>query len=310
MADYIVHKAVELTALSAKVRKTLDTPREWVLSPKYDGCHCVHLFAGGAHVVTLSRTGEVVKSMGHIASDLLTVYGDLLATGHHAICGEAWSPELEFNEISGLFRRQYPAPSLRFVPFDIVPWYPNLDFSGAAAHLGEDSAGACDVPYLVRLSGLSSHSVLGTSIIKPKYSYLIGLSVTEAMRAAEVDAKHYKKEGGYDGAVLAQAKGKYTVGAGKGGEFIKCKPLISVSVKVTGVFPAIGDKTGKNTLALGFTHNGLQQKVGTGLTQDQVDAWAANPKLILGEVIEVEAMGITVNGFFREPRFKGIRTDA
>lgn len=310
MADYIVHKAVELTALSAKVRKSLESPRAWVLSPKYDGCHCVHLFSGGTHVVTLSRTGEVVKSMGHIVTDLLKVYADTLSSGYHAICGEAWAPALEFNEISGLFRRQYPSPTLQFVPFDIVPWYPNLDFSGAPAHLGEDFAGACDVPYLARLTTLSIGSTLGTSIVKPKYSYMVGLTLTDAMCTAKVDAQHYKKVGGYDGAVLAQANGLYVVGAGKGGEFIKCKPLISESVRVNAVFPAIGDKTGKNTLALGFNHNGLQQKVSTGLTQAQIDDWVANSWRIIGEVIEVEAMGITVNGFFREPRFKGIRTDA
>jgi ATP-dependent DNA ligase len=310
VADYIVHKAVELTALSAKVRKSLESPRAWVLSPKYDGCHCIHLFADGAHVVTLSRTGEVVKSLDHVAADLLKVYGGLLVHGYHAICGEAWAPGLEFNEISGLFRRQYPSPTLKFVPFDIVPWYPNLDFSGAPAHLGEDFAGACGVPYLARLTTLSTGSGLGTSIIKPRYSYMVGLTLTDAMATAKVDAQHYKKVGGYDGAVLAQANGRYVVGAGKGGEFIKCKPLISESVRVNDTFPAIGSKTGKHTLALGFSHDGLQQKVSTGLTQEQVDLWVADPWRIIGEIIEVEAMGKTVNGFFREPRFKGIRTDA
>ena len=114
----------------------------------------------------------------------------------------------------------------------------------------------------------------------------------------------------FDGAILANGSATYQVGSGKEGAFIKVKPLLSESVKVEQLHAARGDKTGKNTLALGFTHNGVYQKVSTGLTQEQVDSFIADPTLIYGKTIEVEAMGLTVNGAFREPRFKGIRTDA
>jgi len=54
--------------------------------------------------------------------------------------------------------------------------------------------------------------------------------------------------------------------------------------------------------------------VSTGLTQAQVDDIADHQRGFidkwLGKTIEVEAMGITSNGYLREPRFKGIRTDA
>ena len=110
--------------------------------------------------------------------------------------------------------------------------------------------------------------------------------------------------------MLAQANGKYSVGSGKGGEFIKCKPLISFTVTVDAVVSDVGGKTGKNTCVLMFPLNDHMQKVSTGLTQQQADDYTAAPSLILGQRIEVEAMGLTVNGFLREPRFKGIRTDA
>ena len=308
MADYIVHKAVEPTALSAKVYKALGKPTDWVLSPKYDGCHVVFLFSCGEWVNTLSRTGESVKSMAHVIRAIKDCYGDLIERGDWAICGEAWAPELEFNEISGLFRRQYPAPNLKFVPFDIVPWLPNLGFSGPEAYIGEDITGPYDRLYFDRISDLARRVGHKTSVIIPKFSYLVGFTLESALTTAEVDARYYKQLGGYDGAVLAQANGRYIVGAGKGGEFIKCKPLISYTVTVTGAALDFGTKTGKNTAALKFMLDGKEQKVSTGLSQQQVEEITAVGWD--GYRIEVEAMGITVNGYLREPRFKGIRTDA
>ena len=136
MANYIVHKAVEHSALSAKVKASLEQTYQWVLSPKYDGCHAVFLFDEGKHIVTLTRTGEQVLSMSHIATDLLHVYGHLLASGRWAICGEAWTPGKEFNVLSGWFRKQSPVPELCFVPFDIVEWEGNTGSTvGAPADL-------------------------------------------------------------------------------------------------------------------------------------------------------------------------------
>ena len=304
MGNYIVHKAIEPTALSAKVLKALAAPTTWVLSPKYDGCHVVFIFSNGEWINTLSRTGESVQSMYHVAQDLLKCYGDILKVGDWAICGEAWTPGLEFNEISGLFRRQYPSPDLMFVPFDLVPWLPNLDFSGPVVRLGDQPHGN----YLERINKLAAHYKVSDSIVLPRYTYLFGLSLDAALIVANVDALYYKKQGGYDGAVLAQATGHYMVGAGKGGEFIKCKPLISYTVTVTGAALDFGTKTGKNTAALKFMLDNKEQKVSTGLSQQQVDEITAVGWD--GYRIEVEAMGKTVNGFLREPRFKGIRTDA
>lgn len=307
MGKYIVHKAVELAALSAKTIKSLDTPQNWILSPKYDGCHAVFLFDKGKHVGTVSRTGEEVVSLDHIAVDLLHVYENIIGSGKIAICGEAWSPDLEFNDISGLFRRHSSSPTLKFVPFDIVAWRPSNTPNGSAELYGADST-----TYLNRLGDLALYRDRASSVIQPVYTFLVGITLTEAMRFAKIDGEYYKGLGGflgcYDGSVLARAGGTYKVGSGLGGEFIKCKPLISYTVKVTGAEIGFGTQTGKNTAALKFNLDGKEQKVSTGLTQDQVDditkvGW-------VGKLIEVDAMGKTINGYLREPRFKGIRYDA
>lgn len=304
MADYIVHKAVEHSALSAKVKASLEQTYQWVLSPKYDGCHAVFLFDEGKHVVTLSRTGEHVQSMPNIASDLLHVYGHLLKSGRWAICGEAWAPGVEFNVISGWFRKQSPVLDLHFVPFDIVEWEPNTDTSSfPPAHLGSDARYSARCNALLDQQGCGYHR-----IILPRFLPLSG-TFSEVLPQAVSYAKEHKQrtDSFFDGAVLAQAAGTYTVGAGKGGEFIKIKPLLSVSVVCVGYDTSTGEKTGKATGCLLFKYNGhMAQRVATGLTQEQVE----NLPQFVGKTIEVEAMGITVNGFLREPRFKGIRDDA
>ena len=308
--DYIVHKAVELDALSNKAKQALSANRDWIISPKYDGCHVVFAFDNGTFLGAYSRSGESVKSMNHVAEELQRMY--YLDTGRIAICGEAWVFGKEFNEISGMFRRQRPQPELEFVPFDIVPFdYNDQTTSGHPLLLGQLDQLPCNVTYGLRLGQLIAGRKEGWS----KSCYLpvavtLNCTLDDAVEKATALAKAYKKrtDSFYDGVVLANAYGEYTVGAGKGGEFIKVKPLISFTVTVTGAALDFGTKTGKNTAALKFTLNDREQKVSTGLTQAQVDEITAVGWD--GYRIEVEAMGLTVNGLLREPRFKGIRNDA
>lgn len=306
MSDYIVHKAIEYSAISRNSLKLLSANTDWIISPKYDGCHAVFLFDNGKHYSTLSRTGETVRSMEHIAIDLLRRYPWLATAGRVAICGEAWTPYKDFNEISGLFRKHSNSPELMFVPFDYVSWDFRTDtFSGPNVDLWSDK------PYSDRLEILAKFDwPLICAIVKPLF-HKVAESLDDAWLRANSIAHHYKQSmiGCYDGSVLANANGTY-VGSnlGKGGEFIKVKPLISYTVTVTGAELAKGNKTGKNTAALLFNLDGKQQRVSTGLTQEQVDEIAAVGWV--GRLIEVEAMGRTVNNYLREPRFKGIRTDA
>ena len=99
------------------------------------------------------------------------------------------------------------------------------------------------------------------------------------------------------------------MGSGSGAEFIKFKPLISETLVVTAVVADIGAKTGKNTCSLAVDFNGQVQMVSTGLKQAEVDEYVAYPERIIGQLVEVEAMGVTPAGLLREPRYKGIRTD-
>ena len=310
MGDYIVHKSVELTALSKKLQADIEN-HTYLLSPKYDGCHAVFLFDNGVFVGARSRTNEVVASMDHIGAELLTLY-PFLQWNKRAICGEAWIPNTEFSEISGIFRRQYPQPQLCFVPFDATYWrYNQVDDGWPVLGESMDPSSGHQFDghtYDERLGKL--HNTTGVPRNKVLPIVCRVLEQDDAIMATAIEqAKHYKELGGYDGCVLARDDGLYHVGAGKGGEFIKIKPLISYSLKVTAVVSDIGSKTGKNTCSLVVDFDGKIQKVSTGLLQVDVDAYTNDPSLIIDKIIEVEAMGLTVNGLLREPRYKGIRTD-
>lgn len=311
MADYLVHRAVEPDNLSPKALADI-TEQQWIISPKYDGCHVVFCYAAGKHMATYSRTGNTVHSMGHIATDLLACYPDIRTAERIAICGEAWVVGKEFNEISGMFRRHSPQLELQFVPFDCVPFDWNDDrTSGPPLLLGQFNQRPYAAPYSARIGALLKRESLPTQVLLPRFIEASG-PLAHVKQLADQEAVRLKSSftGAYDGAVLAQASGKYRVGSGTGGEFIKCKPLVSETVVVTAVIADLGEKTGKQTCVLCFDLGGHVQKVSTGMTQAQANEWAADPYLIIDKRIEVEAMGVTVNGFLREPRFKGLRIDA
>jgi len=312
--SYIVHKAIELDALSTKSKEALEKCDHWIVSPKYDGCHAILLFKDGTFVGALSRTGEKVYSLDHVGQSFEDTY--TLPFGQVAICGEAWIPGQEFNEISGHFRRQSGRiTELYFVPFDFVEWECKSSPESPVLY-SEDG-------YLDRLLELASYQtspVIPGRIITSQFFQEIG-SLSSVIEGTKGYARFLKSSsiGAYDGAIIAQADGKYTVGAGKGGEFIKVKPTLSFTVTVTGAEIARGEKTGKNTAALRFELDGKTQRVSTGLTQAQVDEIAAEfLTRAYGSIrsqwqgcrIEVGAMGKTINGFLREPRFLGVRHDA
>lgn len=305
----IVHKAIEPKNISAKTMQALnEKPSDWVISPKYDGCHVIFAFDEGQCIGVYSRSGESVKSMGHIATSLLDLYP--IGMDRLAVCGEAWLLGKPFNEISGAFRRHSPQPQLNFVPFDIVSWdYEDDNFSGPPVMLNAHQNSST---YIERIQWLKDNRRdMPSNILSPTFEVVPG-TIDEVWKTAKLRAMHYKNSefNHYDGVMLAKADALYEVGSGKGAEFIKCKPLISETVTVIDISADVGEKTGKNTLALVFSYNNNIQKVSTGLTQTEIDAYVAMPHLIIGQRIEVEAMGYTPNQCFREPRYKGIRADA
>jgi ATP-dependent DNA ligase len=197
-------------------------------------------------------------------------------------------------------------PDLQFVPFDCIPWDYNETTEGPEVYLGQCDGVLYGAPYSARIKSLQNRKSIVTSVRCPLF---LTVEAGKLIAMATTQALHYKALGGYDGVVAAKLSGRYVVGAGKGGEFIKFKPLMSESLRVVAVEPAIGIKTGKNTCALVVVYKDQPQRVSTGLTQAEVNEYVNFPASIIGKTVEVEAMGVTVTGLLREPRYKGIRND-
>lgn len=292
MADIRIMKAVEFSKLSAKFKKIYADEvalwaAGWVIQPKYDGCY------GEFHVVTetsgvkscfgLTRTGEIIKSCEHVIEAILS---NPLVPSNCIIAGELWcdKDDVLFPEISGWVRRHYAAPLLSFMVFDIT----GIDRTGPV--------------YAKRYSAY--HAIfrhLWTSgVIQPVVNIIIE---PDGFVSPRVVASNLKATGKYDGAILRDPCSSYKVGLVKHGEIVKVKPVLSLDLMVTNVFNEPGAKTGRPVYSIEVDYKGIKSRVGSGIPHDKKDV----PDM--GQIVEVECMGLTEDGKLREPRFKGIRFD-
>lgn len=271
MSDYTIPKAVDFDNMSQKARASIDWTKG-IKQPKLDGCAC-RIDVTSNIKVAVSATNKVVKSIDHIL--------DALPDGHYTLCGEVYAPDKVFQEISGDFRRGSNSPNLRFMVFD------------GCIH------GEAELGYTERMKGLR----LGVSGYEVSW---IPSWCVDSFENAWDYAKELKKFAAdqFDGAIWRNPDAPFECGRSKG-DIIKLKPLLSFDVECVGFEAAVGEKTGRETVALVVSFRGTKQKVATGLSHEQ----QANPAQFVGQIIEVEVMGLTLDNNFREPRFKGVRDD-
>jgi DNA ligase-1 len=120
---------------------------------------------------------------------------------------------------------------------------------------------------------------------------------------AEAVARAWVKLGGYDGAIIRNSNTKYTPGLVKNAEIIKVKPLTSLDLRVDSVMTEPGAKTGRPVYTIEVNYKGVTSKVGSGIPHAYNDV----PKI--GQIVQIDCLGITADGKLREPRFIGIRHD-
>jgi len=288
MSKYLCQAAKELDKQSAAFKRsnTLESLRhskDYFLQPKFDGCHGI-VHTSPENGMMTSRTGEEVKSCDHIIKDVINSFGP-----GWVVFGEVYKFDTKFSIISGMFRRYNPEPTLVFVVYDVV--------SSTQYALGQSI-----IPYFVRLKhakGALQHSGKhNASLIMCPSSQAEGTDVVEY-------ANNLVATGGYDGAILRNAYLPWSQEQSKNGEIIKIKPVQSLDLLCVDVVYALGAKTGRATCALIVEYEGVRSKVSTGLSVEE----QANPAQFIGKIIEVEFMERTDSGAFREPRFKGVRTD-
>lgn len=282
MADYIVMKAVEFDKLPAKFKKQHGNVQALVdqgyfVQHKYDGCMGIAVIYPEGGSKMLSRTGEDYSlSCGHILSFL-----EGIAPGPTIFIGEVWQPieEAPFPVISGKFRAARPSPELRFIVNDMLP----IGFDTTTSYRSRYGYLCTILPDFSRLyTACVAHTDTG---VRDVLGYALAL----------------QGQGGYDGAIVRNPDAGYTVGLVKNGEIVKVKPTLSLDLQCVQVMRNPGEKTGRDVFTLEVEYKGVRTVVGSGVPHQIGD--------LLGNIVEIECLGITADGKLREPRFKGLRFD-
>jgi DNA ligase-1 len=291
VADYLILKAVEHAKLPVKFRKkypSIDALAQagWWTQKKYDGCMGIaHMrFNGGSTMQ--SRTGEdYTTSCGSILEELREAADEQSGSwDDFVVIGEVWQPieEAAFPTISGKFRRRALAPDLKFIANDLLP--PGLVTSEA---------------YRLRFADLCT--LLPLMPLDEAVCHVAFTDQTETDPWAK--ALQWQGLGGFDGAILRDPDAGYSVGTVKAGEIVKVKPTLSLDLECVAWMSEPGDKTGRPVYTIEVVYNGVYTRVGSGVPHRFADVPT------IGQIVEIECLGLTADGKLREPRFKGVRFD-
>lgn len=290
MAKYIVQKAVNPDKVKKKLQRSMEEyAATRIVQDKLDGCNAVMIlpcFAKDGEARVLSRTGEDVPSMASLArTHRYRFRREVQQYGGIVLLGEAFQNGIPQNVISGLFRQHGDAPELDIWVFDVLT-------------MAEFEAGHSPVPYRERYNRLTSEGAGETLIASwEPGTYTVADKLAEAMAL-----------GGRDGIILRDPEGTWTAGSGTTGEIVKIKRTLSFDLEVAAVEGGKGKHAGRAG-ALVVKFGGKELRVGTGFSDHERQLWADAPKIIIGKIVEVEAMDYSSEGLLREPRFKGIRYD-
>jgi DNA ligase-1 len=299
MATYIVHKAVEFGNITVKARKLLgvaavaDLADKYDAQFKYDGCFCIVLLTGMGSYRVVSRTGEPVRSMDHVARRLQHLFDPLLKKGHtFAVMGEAWTRGEKQPRISGDFRAHEPRLRLQFAAFDLLP-------------LAEFEAGASEREFADRYRELSTYT---RGFNESDTVFLCPLFHAGTYGDPMEFADRKCAEGGFDGLILRDPRGWWKAGLGTTGEIVKAKPRETFDLRITGFKEGEGKYAGTvGKVVLEFKDGTVVEAAGG--TDAERAAWWAAPEKFIGLIGEVAAMERLPSGALREPVFKGIRYD-
>ena len=242
-------------------------------SEKYDGVFCCVIMDYEGEVHICSRTGEEFLSMEHLKEPFKKQMEASPISAY--IIFEAYIPNKTQNIISGACRdtkKQHP---------DIV----------AYIHTFVEN----DVAFITR-AGIGEYPPVVIVDHKPVQS------LTEAMMKAE----EIWNRGG-EGLVLHANLFQPYQGGKRNASIIKIKKGLSVDLRCTGVFRGAG-KYADTLGGILCSYKGKTIRVSGMTDADRKDWWKDN-SIVVGKIVQIDAMGESAKGVLREPRFKGIRFD-
>lgn len=242
-------------------------------SEKYDGVFCCAIMDYEGEVHICSRTGEEFLSMEHLKEPFKKQMEASPISAY--IIFEACIPNNTQNIVSGACRdtkKQHP---------EIV----------AYIHTFVEN----DVAFITR-ADIGEYPPFVIVDHKPVQS------LTEAMMKAE----EIWNRGG-EGLVLHANLFQPYQGGKRNSSIIKIKKGLSVDLRCTGVFRGAG-KYADTLGGILCSYKGKTIRVSGMTDADRKDWWKDN-SIVVGKIVQIDAMGESAKGVLREPRFKGIRFD-
>lgn len=295
MADRAIQLASNLKDLSDK-RKAAAFAKGGYMSEKLDGVWMAAVCGPtGINFYSASLEHYISFSRTELESELLA----LSASDAFVLIGEVYKEGVDQQTVSGIARteREGHAEGIEFHVHDCMDVESWLD--------GQCRAGFKS-RYASVLKLLEHHQSASLKIVEQHECH----SAEEFLTFS----KAIKLQGG-EGAIFKPEDAEWIVGD-RSTNVIRDKQLITYDLEVTRVGEVVpGDKGGlKGVIYVRWREWGKAENPALdipirGMKHKELLAWAEDPSLIVGKIVEVHAMTFTNLGMLREPRFKFVRED-
>lgn len=259
-----------------KARKSLKFP--CVVAEKFDGVFCCGIKDTEGNVRIISRTGEEYTSMEHLKKYLKYIL-DMEYT--HFVLFEAYLPDTPQATTNGYCRdTKEQHPDIIAMIYGIVGTNGEIRFTEAEGN--KLMTEGCPYRYVYHTLAESEQDL--------------------------IDSYNGVLNRGGEGIVITPHMVQPYLHGKRNATFIKMKQSVTYDLEVVGVTEGTGKYKGTLGALLVRWKDGKTLKV-SGMTDAQRHEWYDNHSVIVGKIIEVQAMTESSKGKLREPRFKGIRTD-
>lgn len=296
MGERIIQLASNLSDLSEKRLSKLF--KAGFASEKLDGVWMAATCVNG-EVEFLSSTLE--KYISFKGTELEETIRTLHIRGwtNFVLIGEVYREGMAQQVISGIARTETKgyADALEFHVHDML-------------QIDDWAMGHSRVPYAMRLEQL--YTLLGDL---PNASLKVIPQHHITSKEEFINFSKAIKNSGGEGAIYREEDAEWESG-NRGTNLIRDKQKITFDLLVTGVKDVEeGEKGGlKGVITVRWKAFGKQDNVAVdipirGMSHAELRAWDADNSLIVGKIVEVEAMTYTNLGMLREPRYKHIRED-
>ena len=287
MTDIFAPFGAPQKALHLHLEEAKKSPKhlghEYMIFEKYDGWFMYVDCIDGVWQGIRSKTGRRLPSMA--------MYDRHLAAGPKPnqdirIIFEAIIPGKIFAELNGMFnQQQYELTNARLMCHDILyAKYPHTIFSK-------------------RFDRLASV----VSFLNYDWLWLAPLLTTSADTNCWMDLYRAIVERDGEGIIAKKADAPYAPNK-RDFTLMKIKRDLTLDVKVVGMVEGKGKYAGTLGALVVEEKSGQRHEV-SGMGDEARHLWWNNRNLILGAIVEVEAMMRLPNGSLREGRFKAVRHD-